>query len=165
MRHRVWMCVTFYDQIQGEFGKEENPIFGSYSNLTLPSVPFRRSRDLDGRREKIAFIDSHMHKISSLADPLAMPSPPEAQPELLPRLQGVPFLRHSNAIIVCFNSFRLGNIVPNPAFQPFLARWLFYIVPTDGAMTTFQLALELLQRVLTELQNRRERTDQRASFT
>jgi hypothetical protein len=32
-------------------------------------------------------------------------------------------------------------------------------------MTTFQLALELLQRVLTELQNRRERTDQRASFT
>jgi hypothetical protein len=39
---------------------------------------------------------------------------------------------------------------PNPAFQPFLARWLFHIVPPNGAMTTFQFALELLQRVLTE---------------
>jgi len=91
MRHRVCMCVTFYDQIQDESGKEENPIFGSYSNLILPSVFFQRSRDLDGRREKIAFIDSHTRKISFLAEPLAMPSPPEAQPELLPRLPRCPF--------------------------------------------------------------------------
>jgi hypothetical protein len=54
---------------------------------------------------------------------------------------------------------------PNQAFQPFPARWLFHIVPSNGAMSTFQFALELLQRVLTKLQNMRERTDQRASFT
>jgi hypothetical protein len=96
MRHRVWMCVTFYDQIQGEFGKEANPIFASYSNLILPSVPFRRSRDLDGRREKIAFIDSHMRKISSLAEPLALPSPRKLNRSYCHAFK-VPFLRHSTA--------------------------------------------------------------------
>ena len=131
MRHRVWMCVTFYDQIQGEFGKEANPIFASYSNLILPSVPFRRSRDLDGRREKIAFIDSHMRKISSLAEPLALPSPSEAQPELLPRLQGAlssPF----NGIIVCFNSFRLGNIIQIRLSNRFLLGGSFILSPQTG---------------------------------
>jgi hypothetical protein len=35
---------------------------------------------------------------------------------------------------------------PNQAFQPFLARWLFHIVPPNGAMTTFQFALQLTSK-------------------
>jgi len=52
MRHRVWMCVTFYDQIQGEFGKEENPIFGSYANLIALELLQRVLTELQNRRER-----------------------------------------------------------------------------------------------------------------